>query len=824
MTRLSARGSGCTRTEEHTLQNSLHPGDVVRVRRRRWRIVDLRVYDRHELLTLRGIGPVNIGRTLRVVTPFDFVQRIERQSRLKRVRPAVWRRACRGLLAAAAPPGALLGANSARMDLLPYQLEPALALARGLGSRVLLADDVGLGKTVQAGLILSELRARGGADRILILTPSGLREQWVRELGRRFRIDATLVDVPGLRRVSSTLPVGVNPWTTMPVAVTSIDYVKRPEVLPSLLSCPWDVVVVDEAHGCTAGSDRGAAVASLTARTSYLVLVTATPHSGDRESFSSLCSTGSINGDRLLVFRRSRQDVGLKADRRIHRLHVRPSAAEVRMHALVGRFTQEVRRERGTISPLSLSVLHKRALSSASSLERSVARRLTMLSSGDADQQEQLALPLDDSGGEVSPEDEPPAWPAELSLRDRGRERRMLEAIAEAAATASRHESKIRALQRLLRRVDEPAIVFTEFRDTLLHVERRLDRPAILLHGGMRGDERLKSLVRFSKGGRVVLLATDAAGQGLNLHEACRIVVNLELPWNPTRLEQRIGRVDRIGQRRTVHAFHLIARGTGETRILDRLKARLAAARADIRAADPIGVEVETAVARLVVGGTGKGGDISEPLGDVEADRGDLVGPTLVREAVEEAERLARAQRLVPAEEADPPAGLDGAGPAMTRARRWRTRARLGPRLMFLWRVSCEDGCGRALGSTVVPILAPGALAESPVEEIVKRLAEEFRERVDATTNVWRDKVARFHQAFVSTRQDRDRAIALGRRDRHFETFQAGLFDRRGLHARTAAAADERDEAIDWAARVATVADSAVLNVAPAQLLLVLVP
>jgi SNF2 family DNA or RNA helicase len=100
-----------------------------------------------------------------------------------------------------------------------------------------------------------------------------------------------------------------------------------------------------------------------------------------------------------------------------------------------------------------------------------------------------------------------------------------------------------------------------------------------------------------------VLLATDAAAEGLNLHGHCRLVINLELPWNPMRLEQRIGRVDRIGQRRAVHAFHLIADHTGELRILDRLRSRVAAAGVDIGVSNPLGNDDEQAVARLVITG-----------------------------------------------------------------------------------------------------------------------------------------------------------------------------------------------------------------------------
>ena len=99
-----------------------------------------------------------------------------------------------------------------------------------------------------------------------------------------------------------------------------------------------------------------------------------------------------------------------------------------------------------------------------------------------------------------------------------------------------------------------------------------------------------------------MLLATDAAGEGLNLHHTCRLVINLELPWNPMRLEQRIGRVDRIGQRRTVHAFHLIAGGTGESRLLARLRARVASAQAEFGAPDPF-ADDERLMAQFVITG-----------------------------------------------------------------------------------------------------------------------------------------------------------------------------------------------------------------------------
>ena len=580
----------------------IRTGDLVHVRRQRWRVVDVRAYDQCQLLALAGIEPGNRGLERRFLTPFEAVAALDREASLQFVRPQRWRRACRALLADDAPAAGLRAARSARIDLLPHQLEPALAVLRGHGSRVLLADDVGLGKTIQAGLIIAELRARGMAERVLIVTPAGLRDQWAAELSARFDITASIVDFRDVRHRVAALPAGVNPWSTVPIAIASIDYVKRADVLRSVVSCRWDVLVVDEAHGAAGDSDRHAAAAALGARAACVLLLTATPHNGDVHAFHALCRTGA-HADPLLVFRRTRTDVRLGGGRRVHRLHVRPSAAEARMHTLLDAFTRAVRAERQSADVwLPLAVLHKRALSSARSLERSVERRLAALDRTTGGDVRQLDLPLADPGGELDPSDDAPAWASGLALADDARERRLLGALADAARAAARHETKLAAIVRLLNRISEPIVIFTEYRDTLLHLREAIDRPVLLLHGGLRREERAAALEAFVSGHCQILLATDAAGEGLNLHQRCRIVINLELPWNPMRLEQRIGRVDRIGQRRTVHVFHLVARETNETRVLEQLKARIARAQQDIAAANPLEGD-DPMMARLVIEG-----------------------------------------------------------------------------------------------------------------------------------------------------------------------------------------------------------------------------
>jgi superfamily II DNA or RNA helicase len=505
-------------------------GDTVRARRALWRIDSVRHEPQASVVALQpdsslGIGGLErIGRTL--IAPFDNIAPVTARSRLAPVsrRRAIHRLAT--LVTASAPFDLPTSAATAPARLLPFQLEPLLALRTGRAARVLIADHVGLGKTIQ-------------------------------------------------------LPSHVNPWASSPVIVASIDFVKQPEVRHGLRHQIWDLFIVDEAHLLTPGSDRLAAADAIARQSARVVLLTATPHDGREAGFRALCDLGRVgSADVIAIFRRTRAASGAGHRRVFRRLAVLPTAAERRVHALLARYATRVWSDRSPHdrgpARLAMTVLFKRAASSAASLAQSLERRRTLLQLATLETAEptQPSLPLAmvDSVAADDNDDAPDTVLAAPGLEP-ARERTWLNLLIHAAQAATRDEAKVRVLVRLVRRLREPVIVFTEYRDTLTRLEPvlRAVAPTVTIHGGRTPEARREALDAFSIGDARVLLATDAASVGLNLQARCRFVVHVELPWSPTRLEQRVGRVDRLGQTRTVHALHLVADADVEAAIEARL-------------------------------------------------------------------------------------------------------------------------------------------------------------------------------------------------------------------------------------------------------------
>ena len=742
------------------------PGDRVTVRGKSW-IVEGTV-DGADCRILRLSTTQAVRREL--LLPFDWPVKATHRPLVQAITRRQWARRLQQSLSQTRGMGELLGAAGAAIDLLPFQLEPAIALLEGRASRFLLADEVGLGKTIQAGLMLAELRRRGWCERALVLTPAGLRAQWQRELRDRFDIQSTIVDAASLAGLHNVLPHEINPWSTDGVFLSSIDFIKQPEVLRSTSSELWDLLIVDEAHQVTDGSQRYAAVSLLASRARQVVLLTATPHGGDEPAYRALCNVGRIdNDDRILIFRRTRLDVAAHRLRHVHLLPVRLNPSELLMHraldAYVSRLWQVAEGNGRHDVRLAAAVLTKRAFSSATSLALSLERRRAALA-GDEPTHLQSTLPFDaedecqdEAAVAIGPAFDQPA--EELSI---------LTGLIDLARCAATDESKLRVLLTLLRRTSEPAIVFTEYRDTVEMLAKRLQhaRRIALLHGGLSPTERADAVSAFTGGAADLLLSTDAGAEGLNLHACCRLVVNLELPWRPTRLEQRIGRVDRIGQARTVHAVNLLAGRTAETDVLAALVRRIDCIQAS---------EIE--IAASVIGRVPAPSRVERVLKSEQAAHADLS-----QRARLEAGRLASTRQR-----ATHPCRAGRGCVAATAIRRGRF-----PTIFFV-----RIGIASAAGRLVEDILLPLAVRANPLELAEARSRSSVRERAQEVIRIFGSSV----QAIAKEVGDRraaeleaicgQRMLQALRRERHLSQaisptltprYQAGLFDHRSTRAR----------------------------------------
>ena len=334
----------------------------------------------------------------------------------------------------------------------------------------------------------------------------------------------------------------------------------------------------------------------------------------------------------------------------------------------------------------------------------------------------------------------------------------------------------------------------------------------------MNRVERRAAVDSFTSGRHSLLLTTDAASEGLNLHHTCRVVINLELPWNPMRLEQRIGRVDRIGQTRTVHAFHLIARDTVEMRILERLQQRIADAQAMIGTPDPLGLHGGDVVDDVDdlddVASTPLNPPIPASLaGAVDTVSADHVALTRLKdEAASEQARLVFIRSLAAARQpiADPmPAGVLAAF-----CRRRGLRRFLSSRILALVQTELEDALGRVVAAHLTPlaVATTRAISSGELEGLLRTLGHTPLERIDSEFIPWKAESSRVHAAFWAARLWRERDIAGAFDEQPRSRFQAGLFDRRADHER-AIEADVEQASNEEAQRRIAAAEAARIDI-----------
>jgi hypothetical protein len=410
-----------------------------------------------------------------------------------------------------------------------------------------------------------------------------------------------------------------------------------------------------------------------------------------------------------------------------------------------------------------MTVLRKRALSSPEAVARSLERRRELLR-GQQPAPQQLTLFDDES---VKDDEEPLAALGAPGLADERREQRWLSQLAAAARNAP--DAKRHYLVRLLRRLrGEAAIVFTEYRDTLRQLAASLP-DCLMLHGGMTPGERAEVQARFNEYGGV-LLATDAGSEGLNLQRRCRLVLCYELPWNPARLEQRIGRVDRLGQARRVHAITLVARDTAEDLVIARLARRLARVAATLGDHDRLaGFLTDARTAGIVIGGAPEEPPDSPPLPRI------TVGPVTTRTAIEEAHRLSNRaiDRVRP---------RDGC----VRVSSVRATAVLPEGFVFVFASCAIDDDGRSVDAHPALVHARASHIGRPhgrahtralAEEAIRRYQQYALQIAEPIGAIRLSEVRVVHSAIV------DRAIARELELRDWNTvvveLQPGLFDRR---------------------------------------------
>ena len=515
--------------------------------------------------------------------------------------------------------------------------------------RFLLADDPGAGKTIMAGLLIKELKLREAVERCLILVPAPLTIQWQDELlrffGEPFRIIHSANDQQQL----------LNLWEREAQVVSSIDYAKQDEVRERVWRQHWDLVIIDEAHKCSAVTKRSAGRGDEVERTKryqlaerlsehcdHLLLLTATPHHGDDDRFAHFIrlidrdlfpephrfgeEAGRVRRDVLQLgedcpwsLRRLKEDLKdlhgrrLFPDRHVHTVSFDLGAEEYAIYkavtAYINEFLPQAAGRRKNSVALVRTVFQRRLASSTRAIHESLRRRRTRLEelveeldrlpparrarrlaqiSGRVADAEQDEDDLDEAARDTIIDE----TTAALELDQLRAE---VAALGDLAARVGRvredgHDSKLIALRQCLERAEfeelkdgrGKLLVFTEHRDTLNHLRDHLESwgwSTCEIHGGMNPRDRKQAQEDF-RTSRQICVATEAAGEGINL-QFCHLMVNYDLPWNPTRLEQRLGRIHRIGQSRDVYAFNFVATSSEdgqpviEGRILERLLSKL---------------------------------------------------------------------------------------------------------------------------------------------------------------------------------------------------------------------------------------------------------
>jgi superfamily II DNA or RNA helicase len=677
-------------------------GQLVSVRDRRWVVVNVErstqpldvlaaaTARREHLVTMTSVEDDGLGEELRVVweleqstrildraaLPVPDAQRFDEPARLDAFLDAV-----RWGAITSADTRALQAPFRSGITIEYYQLDPvvrALSLPR---ANLLIADDVGLGKTIEAGLVVQELLLRHRARTVLVVCPAALCVKWRDEMSEKFGLEFRIVDAECLRQLRRSRGPYVNPWMHFPRLITSIDWLKRErpmrllrDVLPAgppTLPRIFDLLIVDEVHGC-APSGRGryatdslrtAAIRAIAPHFEHRLFLSATPHNGYPESFGALLEllddqrfARGVRPDRAqlerVMVRRLKTELPPRWDgsprfakRVIDKLEVPYSNEERAIHEALTTYASSrsaVARAEGegerVAADFVLTLLKKRLFSSPAAFAATLDQHVRTMTGGRAVRgiaptvrvlrhaidatEEEFG---DDTAADEATTDAlatAAGFHAPLSAEERALLDRM-RGWAERARDGG--DTKARVLLDWLEQVvrpggrwnDERVIVFTEYRDTQRWLQERLVARGLggerlaLLYGGMDAQQRERIKAEFQAAPSMspvrILLATDAASEGIDLQRHCHRMVHYEIPWNPNRLEQRNGRIDRHGQPAAeVAIFHFVGAGyenadpgslEGDLQFLWQAVTKVEAIREDLGSVGPVIAEqVEAAM------------------------------------------------------------------------------------------------------------------------------------------------------------------------------------------------------------------------------------
>lgn len=509
---------------------------------------------------------------------------------------------------------------------LPHQIDALQRAVSGDRVRYLLADEVGLGKTIEAGLILRELKVRGLVRRVLVVAPAGLTSQWVSEMQTHFHEDFRLVQ-PGNFQAWRQL-AGVdekeNLWRLHDQVVCALDSIKpmdsrrgwsheqiaryNRERFEDLVTAGWDLVIIDEAHRLGGSSEQVARFRlgeALAQASPYLLLLSATPHQGKTDAFRRLISfldaealpdDESVTRENVAPYViRTEKRRAIDADGKplfqprftqivpVEWSHPEQKALYEAVTEYVREGYNQALRDKRTAIGFLMILMQRLVTSSTAAIRTALERRLEVLELPSG----QLSLFGEDVGEDWVDLDGQDQMDALLQSRLKGlkNEREEVELLlsaarrCEARAPDDKAEALLGWIQKLQREENAPAVkalVFTEFvpsQTMLADFLRQRGFSVVCLNGSMDLEER-KAAQRAFAADTQVMISTDAGGEGLNL-QFCHVIVNYDLPWNPMKIEQRIGRVDRIGQRYIVRALNFALQDTVELRVREVLESKL---------------------------------------------------------------------------------------------------------------------------------------------------------------------------------------------------------------------------------------------------------